>query len=311
MSAEFLVTGASGFVGGALVRRMSELGHTVVCPVRREAPALRALPGVIPVVTHLDDPQALSRDLLGYAPNWVFHCAAAGVKLDDRTPQALVTGNVATLAALMSAATHWPVRRFVLLGSCAEYGKVGPQAVDESTALMPSSGYGGAKAAASMLALGLSAQLRVPLLILRLFGTFGPGEGPQRLLPYLIGRLAQGLACPLSPGDQVRDLTWIDDVVDALMLTTQMPVQAERIFNLCSGKGISVREVGERVADRLGAPRSLLQWGALPHRDDEPRVLIGDPRRFQQATGWRATTDLDTAIERMRASLRNTEARDA
>lgn len=311
MSAKFLVTGATGFVGGALVRRLSAQGHTVLCPVRRETRDLHALPGVMTIVTRLEDPQALARDLHGHAPTWVFHCAAAGVKLDDRSPQALVSGNVATAAALLSAAAEWPVKLFVHLGSCAEYGRVGPEPVNEGTALAPCSAYGGAKAAASVLAMGLAAQLGVPLAILRLFGTFGPGEGPQRLLPQLLRRLEQHQPCLLSPGDQVRDLTWIEDVIDALLLLPQRSPQSGSVFNICSGSGTTVREVGERVADRLGVPRSLLQWGALPHRDDEPRVLVGDPRRFEQATGWRPTTTLDTAIDRMRDYLSSTEAQDA
>lgn len=311
MSAEVLVTGATGFIGGALVRRLSAEGRTVVCPVRRDAPALRQLPGVTAIMTRLDDPDVLTDALKGHAPRWVFHLAAAGVKLGDRSPQALVAGNVATVAALLQVAACWPLQRFVHLGSCAEYGQVGADPVGEDTVLAPSSAYGGAKAAASMLALGLAAQSEVPLTILRLFGTFGPGEAPQRLLPYVLGQLLRGQPCQLSPGDQVRDLTWIDDVIDALVRTMQVPLTAGGVFNVCSGRGITVREVGERMADRLGAPRSLLHWGALPHREDEPRVLVGNPARFRSATGWQATTDLDTAIDRMRDHVRSTEARHA
>jgi len=233
------------------------------------------------------------------------------VKLEDRIPHALVAGNVGTVASLLQVAARWPLQRFVHIGSCAEYGQVGGQKVDEDTALAPTSAYGGAKAAASMMALGLAAQTGVPLTILRLFGTFGIGEAPQRLLPYVLGQLLRHQPCQLSPGDQVRDLTWIDDVIDALIHTTQVPLESGSVFNVCSGQGITVREVGERIADRLGVPRSLLHWGALPHRDDEPRVLVGDPRRFQKATGWRATTDLNTAIDRMRDDIRSTEARHA
>jgi UDP-glucose 4-epimerase len=311
MTAEFLVTGATGFVGGALVRRLSAEGRTVVCPVRREAAWLQQLPGITPIVTRLHDPEALAADLEGHRPRWIVHLAAAGVRVDDRSPRALIEGNVATVAALLQVATRWPVERFVHVGSCAEYGQVGADPVDEATILAPTSAYGGAKAAASVLALGLAAQTAVPLTILRLFGTFGIGEAPQRLLPYVLESLSRGQPCRLSPGDQVRDLTWIDDVVDALCRVVQVDSAAGQVLHVCSGRGTTVREVCELAADLLGAPRTLLHFGALPHRDDEPRVLVGNPAKMHAMTGWQARTDLDTAILLMRDSARNPEANHA
>jgi len=304
MTAPVLVTGATGFVGGALVRRLVAAGHAVLCPVRRADPRLAALPGVTLVETPLHDADLLRAALRGHAPGRVVHLAAAGVRLDERGAQSLVDGNVRTVAALLQVAAdaQWPLQRFVHVGSCAEYGLVAPAPVTEDAPLRPVSAYGGAKAAASVMALGLAAALGIPLTVARLFGTFGTGEAPQRLLPYVITQLQRGQACRLTPGDQVRDLTWIGDVTEALLRVAEADVASGTTLHICSGQARTVREVVERMADLAGAPRALLHWGALPHRPDEPRVLVGDPSRLQQLTGWRARTDLDTALGHMLAA---------
>lgn len=302
MSEVVLVTGATGFVGSALVERLAAQGHRVVCPVRpggEMPPRLQGQTRVSAVVTPMDDAAQLATALAGERPERVYHLAAAGVRADDRGSAALLAGNVNITMALLQAATDWPLQCFVHVGSCAEYGLGCGQPVAEDAPLLPASAYGAAKAAASMLALGFGAAWGLPLVLVRPFGTFGPGEAPQRLLPYLMARLGLGLPAELTPGDQVRDLMWIDDMAAAVQLAGTSGLASGSVWNLCTGQGRTIREIGETLADKMGAPRSLLRWGAVAHRDDEPRVLVGDPSRFWAATGWRPATDFNTALEHL------------
>ena len=136
----------------------------------------------------------------------------------------------------------------------------------------------------------------VPLLLLsagisfvnlRLFGVFGIGEAPHRVVPYLIANLRGNQPVDLTPGKQIRDWLYIDDVVDALLAAAACAhLRDTDTFNICSGHGISVRELAEQVADAMKKPSDLLRFGARSYRTDEPMWIVGDNRRFVETTGW-------------------------
>lgn len=296
-----VVTGASGFVGGALARHWAAQGRRVVCPLRRPCPQLDGLANLRTVHVALDDPRELAAALQDEKPQVVVHLAASGVRPEERGLTSLAAGHVGVLAAVLQAAQSWPLARFVHAGSVAELGAGSGEPLDETAALSPISSYGAAKAAATVFALGTAKATGLPLVVGRLFGVYGIGEAPQRLLPHLAQRLVRGQPAELTSGEQIRDFTWIADVCAALQALAEAELPALSTWHVCSGQGRSVRQVGARMAELAGADPALLQWGALPQRADEPARLVGDPRRLQAATGWRARTGLDEALQRMLA----------
>jgi len=300
----YFVTGATGFIGAALVRRLLAGGCDVVAtaPARpsgwaRLSPRqrLRQLPL-----------ERLTRDALLDAvgdepPDAVFHLASAGVNPAERAPGVLLEGNVAALVATLEAAARWGGARVVFAGSCSEYSAVVEgQLVDEGAPRAPLDLYGAAKAAAHDYGRAVAEALSVPLVTLRLFGVYGPGEGPARLIPHLIARFRAGEAPALTPGAQARDLTYVDDVVEALIAAaTSRGLENGRAYNVCSGAPVRVREVAERVARAAGWPGGDLGLGRLPYRDGEPMWIVGDPSHFSEATGWRPRIALDEGVRRM------------
>jgi GDP-4-dehydro-6-deoxy-D-mannose reductase len=298
MAVDALVTGAGGFVGGALVRRLLADGRDVACLQR---PGRSLPPDLTPLQrgeATFDDSGALLQQLRALRPRTVYHLAAAGIALADRDPQALFSGNVAATHALVQAAGQAGVERVVLVGSCSEYGAVASEPVTEDAPLRPTSAYGATKAAGIVLGRGLAAAGGVACVVLRPFGLFGGGEAPQRLIPHVVARLRAGHACDLTPGGQIRDFLWVEDAVTALMQADRLPDGG--VFNLCSGQGRSVRSVVEAVADTLGGDRSLLRFGALPAREDEPPVLVGSPARLMAACNWQPTPFTDALAATVR-----------
>lgn len=303
-----LVTGGTGFIGSVLVRRLVAKGVAVTCLVRaraRSPGSLAALDGARVIELPSFRPTQLDAALAGVSADVVFHLASYGVHQADRDATQLVEGNVSFLCNVLEATSSWPMQRFIYSGSCAEYGFPVQEGVPipETHRLRPASMYGAAKAVAFLTGRALAGRLNAPFVALRLFGAFGLHEAPLRLAPYLIRHLIQDQPVALTPGDQVRDLLYEDDVVDALIAAAEgEAVQPGQVYNVCSGRPTDVREVGETVARALGKPLGLLHWGARPHRADEPMWQVGDNRRFTAATSWRPRITVQEGIDRMVAA---------
>ncbi len=244
---------------------------------------------------HLD----LSNILDAFRPTTILHLAANGVTARGSDVESLLRGNVDFTVNLIRAASDHGSPAIVHTGSCFEYAPCDPSRnLIESDLIQPFSLYGATKAASVQLALGLSKHLNVPLVVMRLFGVFGPGESDERLVPSLVRHLTSYQPMDLTPGLQVRDWMYIDDVAHAL---GEAAMHVERlephsIYNICTGVGRTVREVGEMLASELDRPPSLLRWGARPAREGEPPRIVGDSSRFQAATNWRPRYTLRSGL---------------
>jgi UDP-glucose 4-epimerase len=299
-----LVTGATGHIGSALVHRLATEGVCVTALVRKHSPARSRLPAgphVSAVEIDASDPRALRESIESISAEVVFNLASAGVNPADREPLAMLDGNVGLLASLLGAMENRKPRRFIHTGSCSEYdlAETGHR-IAEDYSVKPSSLYGAAKLCASLYGAALAAERGIPFLNLRLFGVFGIGEASHRVVPYLIAKLRESQPVDLTPGEQIRDWLYIDDVVDALLAAaTCEHLGHSGIFNVCSGQGIRVRELAEHVADAMNKPRDLLRFGARPYRSDEPMWIVGDNRRFVEATAWQPRVSIAEGIRRM------------
>ena len=110
-------------------------------------------------------------------------------------------------------------------------------------------------------------------------------------------RLERSQPVDLTPGEQVRDLLFKDDVTEAFIQAARSEKTGlHRAYNVCSAQPMRIRELGELVAALLNRPRHLLRWGARSYRHDEPMWLVGDNRRFLQATEWLPRTSIEKGL---------------
>jgi nucleoside-diphosphate-sugar epimerase len=299
-----LVTGSTGFLGSALVRQLLSENVEVTCLVRSQS--------IFKTVQFAGNPRIriveyegadLESKLRGTSTEYVFNLASYGVQPTERDLDEMIAGNIGILLRVMRATANWPLRRFVHVGSCSEYGDPSSEGalVAETHPIQPKSLYGAAKAASVLWGNALAFSLNVPFVTLRLFGVFGTQEGPQRLVPYLISRLLDDQSVDLTGGEQVRDFLFEDDVASAfLAASTSVGLKSGEVYNVCSSTPTRIRDVGELVADAVAKPRGLLHWGERAYRSDEPMWMVGDNRRFRNATGsWCPTTSLPAGIRRM------------
>jgi len=172
---------------------------------------------------------------------------------------------------LAQAAAACDVSRFVGVGTCFEYDlSQGNLSID--TPLDPKTTYAAAKVATFLTLNQFLRTQGVSFLWARLFYLYGSGDDPRRLMPYLHKKMQNGEVADLTSGNQIRDYMDVADAAKMLLQDTFDEVQGAT--NISSGKGITVRELAEKVADKYGR-RDLLNFGARPDNLTDPPCVIG------------------------------------
>jgi len=279
-----LVTGACGFIGSQVVKKLLADGHEVVAVDRRQDLLARLAPGdprLVPAAGDLDDIPATRTLLADTTPDALVHLAWYARPDDYLVSHENLTSLNMTVR-LIQAALAVGCRKLVLAGTCVEYATVG-RPLTEDDPVDPRSLYGGCKHAAWWVTRSLATAAGAELSWARVFHLHGPGEDATRLIPWVARELRAGRPVELTDGTQVRDHLHVSDV--AAGFVTLLARGTSGVFNLCSGQPVTLRQVLETVGEIVGR-RDLLRFGARPHRPGEAMFLAGDSSRLR-ALSWR------------------------
>lgn len=302
-----LVIGASGFIGSHLARRLALAGGKVTgtCTGRSDAFRLRGLPANFLVKSlDLPDPDSVERLFASEPFDTVFHLAAAGVYAGAGEARATAETNTVGAFALAQAALRHGVRRFVYCGTAQEYQPTDVP-MDESVPLGPQNIYAASKAAGWVLMDYLRRIEGLPMVTLRLFGAFGPGESASRLIPHVIRSAMRNQPIQLTGGLQVRDYLYVDDVVDALLLAGARPSCG--IYNIGGGpvRALSVQAIAEMTLGLMGLPRTLCRFGEANRSRPDPPFLVADSSRAKADLGWSPRISLEDGLRMTITSIRS------
>lgn len=272
MRGQILLTGATGFVGRHVAKRLVAERHDVVAVIR-EGTSERLPEGMGRVI---ETPDLFGEDIAFWTGacdgrGTVIHCAWHAKPDTYMTSERNLDCLEGTLR-LARGAANAGIARFVGIGTCFEYDLSSDGDLASDAPLGPTTPYGAAKAATFLALSRWLAQEEVSFLWARLFYLHGPGEDPRRLVPYLHSRLAEGRHADLSSGTQVRDFLPVEEaarrIVDAASGNRHGPI------NICSGIGTTVREMAETIADIYGR-RDLLAFGARADGAADPARVVG------------------------------------
>jgi nucleoside-diphosphate-sugar epimerase len=283
-----VLTGATGFVGASLARRLLRDGHDVHLFVRPGYRSWRIQSIRNDVHLHevdLTDESSLHAAVSATRPSWVFHLAAHGAYSAQTDVQEMLRTNVIGTVNLVNACIRVGFDAFVNTGSSSEYG-YRDGAPSETEALEPNSHYAVTKASATMYCRYTAQSQGVHLPTLRLYSVYGPYEEPGRLMPSLIVRGLSGKFPPLVNPDIARDYVYADDVDEAYIRAASVEGQEPgAVYNVGTGVQTPLRDV-------VGVARDVLaiddepRWGSMPDRAWDTTVWMADNRRIQQVLGW-------------------------
>jgi nucleoside-diphosphate-sugar epimerase len=293
-----LVTGASGFVGSHLARRLAGTGSDVHVFLRSSSDTRRLGDTSGRLTRHaadLTDPASIRAAVCRVRPRTIFHCASWGGHPGQTDEAAIFGTNLAGTFHLLAACAESGFDRFVHTGSSSEYGmKTAPMSeVDEPAA---EDAYGASKAGATLWCRAIAASRKLPTVTLRLFSPFGPWDDPVRLIPAAARAFLEGRSPRLASPSGARDFVFIDDVVDACLLSATVPAAAGEIINVGSGRQATAGEVVE-ILSRLipGAPKPA--WGAISPRPG-PSVWVADIGKARRLLGWEPKVPLEEGLRR-------------
>ena len=306
------MTGAGGFVGANLVRRLASDGHRVTATVRPGSDLWRLEPGAGGRLDALDvrpldltDQRAVERAVGETRPEWVFHLAAHGAYSWQTEPRAIFRTNVLGTVNVVEASSAAGCEALVHAGSSSEYG-FKDHAPDEEEALEPSSEYGVSKAAATLYCRQAARGGSMRIVTLRLYSVYGPFEDPRRLVPVLASRGLGGELPALVDPDVARDFVAVEDAVEAFLLAATRPgLPAGAVYNVGSGQQTSIADI-VAVARRVLRLEAKPDWGAAQRRRWDTTTWVARTDRVRRELGWRARTPLDEGFTRMVHWLRST-----
>ena len=298
MIQKIIITGATGAVGSAVVRRAIENGKDVTCIVHQGSKRLGNLPQsdkVHIVECNLQDYRTLSLDGQYDAFIQLSWEKTVGASRDDAEVQ---TRNIQYTLDAVHLAHRCGCSVFVGAGSQAEYGV---QSVDLTPDLpvKPESGYGIAKYAAGKLSAMLCKNLGMRQCWVRILSVYGPNDGENSLISYLIREFKTGNSPQLTKCEQMWDYLYADDAADAILAVAENGIDG-KAYPLGSGNG---RRLSEYVNDikTIINPSIEVQFGAKEYYPHQPMHLVADISQLTKDTGWKPSI---TFLEGIRQTIR-------
>lgn len=283
-----LLTGATGFVGANLCRRLLNDGHEVHCLVRSEYNNWRIVDIQKDIQLHivnLTDPENLLSVVSRLRPDWVFHLATYGAYSWQIDLNKTVQMNILATINLVDACLKTGFEIFINTGSSSEYG-FKDHAPSENEWIDPNSYYAVTKASATLFCRYTAAHHNVCIPTLRLYSIYGAYENPGRLIPNIILHGMNGTLPMLVDPNVARDYLYMKDVENAyILLANQLRGNTGEVYNLGSGIQTPLSEVVSLACNifRLSVKP---EWGTMPNRKWDTTIWKANNDSIK-TIGWR------------------------
>ena len=301
-----LVTGGAGFIGSRLSACLADQGHDVVIadaitPYYEQAQKRANLAPLLdrPRVRVVEvDLASAELDPLLAGVDVVFHQAAQpGVRRSWDDFDSYARSNIMVTQRLLDAVLRdGGVQRVVYASSSSVYGNGARGGSCETDRPQPFSPYGVTKLAAEHLCRAYADNFGLPTVSLRYFTVYGPGQRPDMAFHRLIEATHHGTPFPLyGDGRQVRDFTYVGDVVAANLAAVAAEPPPGTVANVAGGSVATMREVIGLVGELAGHPVPV---DVRPAQAGDVRATCAQTHLASQVLGWKPQTDLRTGVAR-------------
>jgi len=290
-----LVIGGTGFIGHHLLKASLQKDWQVSSVSLNPPTKGRFVDGVSYMHLDLTD-RLLVKEALGEDFDYVVNLGGyINHQLFRDGGRELIEMHFTALNNLLQVLSRRKLKRFVQIGSSDEYGNA-PAPQNEEMREQPISPYSLAKTASTHFLQMLYRTENFPAVTLRLFLTYGPGQDSRRFLPQIIRGCLDDVDFPTSAGEQLRDFCYVDDTVRAIMQALTVNGVEGEVFNVASGKSVSIHTMIEKICALTGhgSPR----YGEVPYRHGENMALYAEIYKVRSKLEWEPTISLDDGLKK-------------
>jgi nucleoside-diphosphate-sugar epimerase len=298
-----LVTGGTGFIGSNLIRRLISEGwcvHIIMRP-NSDLKALATCSEQISLHVHDGSTEELLQIIATAKPDVIFHLASlflSGHLPKDIVP--LIQSNVLFSAQLIEAMNENGIKHLVNTGTSWQHY--------ENKDYSPVNLYAATKQAFESILQYYVEAKSLKVITLKLFDTYGPNDPRAKLFTLLRKTAQTQVPLLMSAGEQLIDLVYIDDVMDAYLLASerllQNKVNQHEAFAITSGRPIKLRDLVDTYSQIIGKPVPI-EWGARSYR---PREVMVPWCGGEKIANWEPKVSLSVGITRMEQNIQLQDA---
>lgn len=292
-----LVTGASGFIGANLTRRLITLDNDVHIITKKTSNLWRLHDLGRRFTKHeldLSESQKLTSLLRKTKPQYIFHLAARGAYSNQTDLTEMIQANIMGLTNLLTALEKIGYRAFINTGTSSEYG-FKKKAMKEADLLEPNSFYAATKASGTLLSQVFATIPNQNIITIRPFSVYGPWEEPGRFIPTILLRQLQNQPLEITGGQVRHDFIYIDDLINAYLKAAGGKNLNGEIFNIGSAVQFTNLEVAKKVISTSG---NKILVGKYEKRRWDTSHWVADNSKAKKMLQWQPKTDLNEGLKK-------------
>lgn len=290
-----LITGITGFLGSHIAENLVANNVQVIGLKRKNSDVWRCegFKDKIQWVT-IDENGLFKDELINCSFDTVIHGAWIGVESNTRDIWNEQSKNIPFLVTLLEVAKTVGVKKFIFLGSQAEYGNIDGK-ISEDYEAKALNAYGSIKLACLEVVETFCESNDINWIWLRLFSLFGEKENQNWLIPSLVASMLADKQMDFTPGEQKYAYLYVKDYASIMNKIITMPVESG-VYNISSNQTRTIKSLVEDIRNYIN-PEFILNFGALNYRNNQSMHMEGDIFKLCSQIGEVEFTDFNEALQ--------------
>lgn len=291
-----LVTGAAGFIGSHLLRRLIEEEADVAIIIRKSTDLWKIedlLNNIKVYYCDINDKEQIEKIELSYEPDYLFHLAAYGVDSKDKDYYKAININFLGGVNVINPLIKIGCKKIINIGSSSEYGK---SKFEENGCLEPLNIYGSTKAASTIVMHQIARENNLDIITLRPFGLFGEREEKHKIFSYIITEALKNKNVMLTSCEQLREYLYVENLIDAIIIAAKSDLRNE-IFNIGTGNARKLKYYVEKIFEKINTKASP-KYNYYSQRTGDMWCPCANVEKIKDYLHWKERINFEDGLEK-------------